>query len=113
MLGDLDGVDRDLAAARIVRGVEGHLLAFMQVVDAGALERGGMNKHILLAVIRRDEAEAFLSVVELDDARNHEMSFRFRCARIQLHISRVWLGLGTRASRASSRFVDFGSVSET
>src|SRR2546430_8637323 len=35
-LGDLDGADSDLAAARIVLRVELHLLAFTQPADAGA-----------------------------------------------------------------------------
>src|SRR5437868_14122531 len=63
-LRDLDRVDGGLAAARIVRGVERHLLTLVEAMDAGALERGGVDEHVLVAVVRRDEAEAFLSVVE-------------------------------------------------
>ena len=66
---ELDRADGDLAAARIVLGVELHLLAFTQALDAGALERGGVDEYVLLAVVRLDEAEAFLVVVEFNSAR--------------------------------------------
>src|SRR5215212_8112015 len=71
---ELDGADRGLGAARIGLGVELHLLAFAKALDAGALERGGMDEHVLLAVVRLDEAEAFLVVVEFDGAVSHRGS---------------------------------------
>jgi len=68
---EFDRADGDLAAARIVLGVELHLLAFTKALDAGAFERGGMDEDVLLAIVRLDEAEALLVVVELNGARNH------------------------------------------
>src|SRR3546814_16701689 len=47
---DLDGADRQLAAARIGLGVELHLLALAQAVDAGALQGGGVDEDVLIAV---------------------------------------------------------------
>src|ERR1051325_1374358 len=41
-------------------------LAFVQRRHAGALDRADVNEHILRAVRRGDEAEAFLRVEELD-----------------------------------------------
>jgi hypothetical protein len=43
---------------------EGLLLACAQVLQAGALERSGVDEDGLLSVIRRDEAEAFLVVLD-------------------------------------------------
>src|SRR3546814_18948032 len=67
---DLDGADRQLAAARIGLGVELHLLALAQAVDAGALQGGGVDEDVLIAVFRLDEAVAPLVVVELYGARD-------------------------------------------
>ena len=39
---------------------------------AGALERSGVDENVLAAVIRLNEAEAFLIVVELHGARIHQ-----------------------------------------
>src|SRR3546814_13549071 len=49
---DLDGAARQLAAARIGLGVELHLLALAQAVDAGALQGGGLDEAVLIAVFR-------------------------------------------------------------
>src|SRR3546814_15585105 len=68
---DLDGADRQLATARIGLGVELHLLALAQAVDAGALQGGGVDEDVLIAVFRLDEAVATLVVVELYGARDH------------------------------------------
>ena len=70
-LGRLDVVDGNLAAAAIFGRVEGNLLTFAQPADAGALESGGVDEHVLAAVVGLDEAEAFLIVVELNGARDH------------------------------------------
>ena len=40
-----------------------------------------MDEHVLLAVVRLDEAEAFLVVVELDGAVSHRGSLSFAYAR--------------------------------
>src|SRR3712207_2939682 len=60
-----DIVDRALAAAAVLGGVDRHFLALDQRADAGALERSRMDEHVLAAVIRLDEAIALLAVVEL------------------------------------------------
>ena len=58
----LDVVDGNLAGAAILRRVEGNLLAFDEAAHAGALKSGGMDEHVLAAVVRLDEAEALLSL---------------------------------------------------
>jgi hypothetical protein len=63
-LGDLDRVDRDLVGTRIVARVEIHLLTLAQSINAGALQRGGMDEYILIAIVRPNEAEASLIVEE-------------------------------------------------
>jgi hypothetical protein len=63
-LGDLDRVDRDLVGTRIVARVEIHLLTLAQTIDAGALQRGGMDEYILIAIVRPNEAKASLIVEE-------------------------------------------------
>src|SRR6478736_1356062 len=68
-LGRLDVVDGNLAGTTVFRSVEGKLLAFAEAAYAGALESGGVDEHVLAAIVRLDEAEAFLIVVELNGAR--------------------------------------------
>src|SRR5215212_9933207 len=79
----LDGVDGDLAGAAVLGGVEGDLLALDEAAQARALQRGGVDEHVLGAVVRLDEAEAFLVVVEFHGARNHRGSFS-----LAVHVSR-------------------------
>src|SRR6476469_2066128 len=67
----LDGVDRDLAAAPIFGDVERDLLAFGEAAQSGALERGGVDEHVLAAIVRLDESEALHLVVELNGTRHH------------------------------------------
>jgi hypothetical protein len=67
----LDGAHGDLAAAAVFLSIEHDLLALHQPAHAGALERGGVNEDVLAAVIRLNEAEAFLVVIELHGARSH------------------------------------------
>src|SRR5258707_15553659 len=109
-LGDFDLADGDLAAARIVLGVESDLLALAQAVDAGALQCGGMDENVLLAVIRLDETEALLVVVELHGARKHEnILFGDVCTRELAHevscpwsrVRRSWRESLKRARRRS------------
>src|SRR6185369_15355101 len=69
----LDVVDGDLAGAAVLGGVEGDLLALAQPAQPGALERGGVHEHVLAAVVRLNEAEAFLVVVEFHSARVHRV----------------------------------------
>jgi len=71
-LSRLDVADRDLAGATIFLGIEGDLLAFDQPTHSAALKRGGMDENVLAAIVRLNEAEAFLVVVEFHGARIHE-----------------------------------------
>jgi hypothetical protein len=68
----LDGAHGDLAGATVFLGIERDLLTLNQPTHSGAFERGGVNENILAAVIRLNEAEAFLVVVELHGARSHQ-----------------------------------------
>src|SRR5918998_2882660 len=99
----LDRADRDLAAARIVLRVELHLLALAQAADAGALERSGVDEHVLLAIVRLNEAEAFLVVIELYGARNHGISF----------VEGMHVGFGARTFVAGFPVQRFWRMSET
>ncbi len=42
------------------------LLALDEVAHTGALESGGMDEHVLAAIIRLSETEPFMLVVEFD-----------------------------------------------
>ena len=72
----LNVTDGDLASTAVFLGIEGDFLAFDEATHSGALERGGMDKHVLAAIIGLNEAEAFLVVVELHGALIHKLSFR-------------------------------------
>ena len=61
-LGGFDVRHGGLAAAAVYLGVKRDLLALDQHVDAGALKRGGMNKHVFAAVFRLDEAKPFCAL---------------------------------------------------
>src|SRR5215207_4625524 len=69
----LDVGDGDLAGAAVLGSVEGDLLALNKPAQPGALERSRMDEHVLAAVVRLDEAEAFLIVVEFHGARIHRV----------------------------------------
>jgi hypothetical protein len=71
----LDIADGDLTGAAILLGIEGDLLALVEAAHAGALEGGGMDEHVLAAIIRRNKAEALLRIIELYGARVHGISF--------------------------------------
>ena len=45
----LEGPDGGLAGAAILLGIEGNLLPFVETAEAGALQGGGVNKHVLAA----------------------------------------------------------------
>src|SRR6267142_2028846 len=72
-LGGLDVADGDLAGAAVFLSVEGNLLTLVESMHAGALQRRRMDEYVLAAVVRLDEAEALLTVVELYGARGHSI----------------------------------------
>jgi hypothetical protein len=92
-----DVANRDLAGATVFLRVEGDLLAFAQPADASALERGRMDEHVLAAVIRLDEAEALLVVVEFHCASLH-------C--ISLSLVQIWFPHADRVMVAVRRFLE-------
>jgi hypothetical protein len=53
-------------AALVGLGLEGDAHAFGQVLEAGLLERGDVNKDVVAAIVRLNEAEAFLFIEEFD-----------------------------------------------
>ena len=67
----LDVADGGLAGAAVFLGVEGHLLALDEPTHSRALKRGGVDENVLAAIVRLNEAEAFLVVVEFHGARIH------------------------------------------
>ena len=59
----LDIAYSDLAGAAVLLSIKRDLLAFHQSAHSGAFERGGVNEDVLAAVIRLNEAKAFLVVI--------------------------------------------------
>jgi hypothetical protein len=53
---------RGLACLSISNNVESDLLSFVEGTHASAFDRADVHEHILTAVIRLDEAEAFRSL---------------------------------------------------
>src|SRR5687767_4095830 len=53
------------------RDVEGHLLVFLQALEARALDRREMREKVLAAAVRRDESVALRIVEPLDGSCCH------------------------------------------
>src|SRR4029077_3656789 len=71
---NLDGLQiggSGLAAARVGLHVERKLLAFVQIMHAGALDCRDVNEHIGAAAVLHDKAEALLGVEELNGTCGH------------------------------------------
>ncbi len=66
---------RGLAGAAVFFGIEGNFLAFHKIADSSAFECRCVHEHVLAAVIRLDEAKAFLTVVEFYCASVHSLAF--------------------------------------
>src|SRR6266446_997461 len=49
-------------------------LTLLEVADAGALDRGDMNEHVLRAVVRLDEAVTLLGVEPFNGTDTHKVS---------------------------------------
>jgi hypothetical protein len=69
-------LSRGLTRLSISNNVEGDLLSFVKAVHPGALDRADVHEDILAAVIRLDEAEAFLAVEPLHDSLRHMLVFQ-------------------------------------
>ena len=75
----LDVIDGDFASAAVFARVEADLLAFDQAAQTGAFKSRGMDKDVLAAVVRLNEAETTLCVVEFNHAGIHRVSLFDRC----------------------------------
>jgi hypothetical protein len=69
-------LSRGLARLSISNNVEGDLLSFVKAVHPGTLDRTDVHEDILAAIIRLDEAEAFLAVEPLHDSLRHMLVFQ-------------------------------------
>src|SRR5258708_38521541 len=69
--GGLDVADGDLAGAAVRLSVKGDFLTLVEGRDAGPLQSRGVDEHVLAAIVRLDEAETLLTIVELYGARVH------------------------------------------
>src|SRR5438552_13411196 len=100
-----DGLEiRSGKLAALAHHVVADLLALMQRAHAGALDRGNLDEHVLCAVGRLDETEAFLRVEELNGTLSHSgPPFENApigvndCAAIAQRLVRVWRCLEKRA----------------
>jgi hypothetical protein len=61
-----------LAGPAVASDLEAELLAFLQIAHASALDRGDVDKHILAAVVRLNEAETLGGIEPFYDAGGHE-----------------------------------------
>jgi len=80
---------RGLARLSINDNLVGNLLPLIEVVHSGAFDRADVYEHILGAVIRLDEAEAFLAVEPFHGSLCHMSSFKcvFRCVCMRPRVS--------------------------
>jgi len=74
----LQGADGNLAGTGILFGFEADLLSVDETANVGPLQRSGVHEDVIAAFVRRDEAEAFLAVVEFDCTLFHEAVFHCR-----------------------------------
>src|SRR5580704_11810932 len=70
-----------LAGSLVLRELVRQLLAFVQARHPGALNRADVNKHILAAVVRLNEAITLLGVEPLHGSSAHALSFRLTRVR--------------------------------
>src|SRR5262245_13578943 len=64
-------LSRRLPGLAVGNDVEGDLLAFLQLVEAGALDRADVHEDILAAILRLDESVALLGVEPLHGSLGH------------------------------------------
>jgi hypothetical protein len=62
---------RGLSRPSIGHDFERNLLSFIKAIHAGALNRADVHKHVLAAIIRLNEAEAFLAVEPFHGSLHH------------------------------------------
>jgi hypothetical protein len=71
-------VRRRFAGSAIKYHLEGHLLSLVEAMHPGAFDSTDVHEHILAAVIRLDEAEAFLAIKPLYCTLRHMTFFQVR-----------------------------------
>src|SRR6266481_8773399 len=85
------------------------LLAFHKAAHAGALDRADVHEHVLAAVARRDESNAFLSIEELHGTCGHHGLLTSRCvsdhASVACPVIQFW-GSWLRPVKSEHRKVD-------
>jgi hypothetical protein len=64
-------IGRGLAGAAVLLDLVAHLLAFLQITQAGALDGADMNENVRSAIIRLDEAKALLTVEPFHSSVSH------------------------------------------
>src|SRR5918997_4020789 len=74
---------RLLARAAVRLHLIGDLLTFRQTAQAGTLQRGGMDEHVLAATVRLNEAIALCFVVPLHSPSRHRRSSSSRQVRLR------------------------------
>src|SRR5919112_5390164 len=74
---------RLLARAAVRLHLIGDLLAFRQTPQAGTLQRGGMDEHVLAAMVRLNEAIALRFIVPLHSPSRHRQSSSSRQVRLR------------------------------
>src|SRR6266508_6190459 len=68
------------AGSTVCDNLEGNLLSLIEGAHAGTFDRADMNEDILAAVLRLNEAKAFLAVKPLYSSRIHgSFSFSYAC----------------------------------
>ena len=67
----LELIGRGLAGAAVLLDLVAHLLAFLQIAQAGALDGADMNENIRSAIIGLDEAKALLTVEPFHSSVSH------------------------------------------
>jgi len=76
--GGLEVVRRGLASLSICNKVKSNLLSLVEAVETGALNGADVHEDILAAIVRLDEAKAFLAVEPLYGSLRHENFFQVR-----------------------------------
>ena len=97
-LRDREPANRDPTGSRIGLRIERDLLALLQGSDTRALKRGGVHEYISAAIVRLNEAETFVAVVE------------FHCAICHDNVPSLTVCVWDRAHgfAASSQLLEFG-----
>jgi len=88
----------NLASTRVCHCVEAHLLTFSERVHSCPLKRSDVNKHIRPAIVRLNEAKAFIDVEEFYRANSHS-ELLVACMKVR------------PGARAHARCIDFDGKS--